>query len=136
MIGKPNLDIRHPIMSASRHVLLTPMQDGLRVSGTAEFAGLDTRPDYRRAKSLMQNARYYMPDLGGEEITEWMGQRPMLPDSLPVLGPLPDQQNVLCAFGHGHYGLTQGPTTGRIISQLVFGEDPGIDLAPFSIGRF
>ncbi len=136
MIGKPNLDIRHPIMSASRHVLLTPMQDGLRVSGTAEFAGLDTRPDYRRAKSLMQNARYYMPDLGGEETTEWMGQRPMLPDSLPVLGPLPDQQNVLCAFGHGHYGLTQGPTTGRIISQLVFGEDPGIDLAPFSISRF
>ncbi len=136
MIGKPNLEIRHPIMSASRHVLLTPMRDGLRVSGTAEFAGLDTRPDYRRAKSLMQNARYYAPDLGGEEITEWMGQRPMLPDSLPVLGPLPDQNNVLCAFGHGHYGLTQGPTTGRIISELVFGEDPGIDLAPFSISRF
>ncbi len=136
MIGKPNLEIRHPIMSASRHVLLTPMRGGLRVSGTAEFAGLDTRPDYRRAKSLMQNARYYAPDLGGEEITEWMGQRPMLPDSLPVLGPLPDQKNVLCAFGHGHYGLTQGPTTGRIISKLVFGEDPGIDLAPFSISRF
>ena len=136
MIGNPNLEIQHPIMSASRHVLLTPMRDGLRVSGTAEFAGLDTRPDYRRAKSLMQNARYYAPDLGGEEITEWMGQRPMLPDSLPVLGPLPDQKNVLCAFGHGHYGLTQGPTTGRIISKLVFGEDPGIDLAPFSISRF
>jgi len=136
MIGKPSLEIHHPIMSATRHVLLTPMRAGLRVSGTAEFAGLDTKPDYRRAKSLMQNARYYAPDLGGEEITEWMGQRPMLPDSLPVLGPLPGQQNVLCAFGHGHYGLTQGPTTGRIISKLVFGEDPGIDLSPFSISRF
>lgn len=136
MIGKPNLEIRHPIMSASRHVLLTPMQSGLRVTGIAEFAGLDTRPDYRRAESLMQNARYYVPALGGEEITQWMGQRPMLPDSLPVLGPLPGRQNVLCAFGHGHYGLTQGPTTGRIISQLVFGEDPGIDLTPFSISRF
>ncbi len=136
MIAKPSLEIHHPIMSATRHVLLTPMRAGLRVSGTAEFAGLDTKPDYRRAKSLMQNARYYAPDLGGEEITEWMGQRPMLPDSLPVLGPLPGQQNVLCAFGHGHYGLTQGPTTGRIISKLVFGEEPGIDLSPFSISRF
>ncbi len=84
----------------------------------------------------MQNARYYVPDLAGEEISEWMGQRPMLPDSLPVLGPLPGRHNVLCAFGHGHYGLTQGPTTGRIISELVFGEDPGIDLSPFSIKRF
>ncbi len=136
MIGQPNLAIHHPIMSASRHVLLTPMQAGLRVSGTAEFAGLDTPPDYRRAKALMQNARYYAPGLAGETITEWMGQRPMLPDSLPVLGPLAEQHNVLCAFGHGHYGLTQGPTTGRIISELVFGEDLGIDLSPFSISRF
>jgi D-amino-acid dehydrogenase len=65
-----------------------------------------------------------------------MGQRPMMADSLPVLGPLPGRQHVICAFGHGHYGLTQGPTTGKIIARLVFGEDPGIDLAPFSIGRF
>jgi D-amino-acid dehydrogenase len=136
MIRNTKLEIRHPIMSASRHVLLTPMTAGLRVSGTAEFAGLDSPPDYRRAKSLLQNARYYAPDLGGEETSQWMGQRPMLPDSLPVIGPLPGRENVLCAFGHGHYGLTQGPTTGRIISELVFGEDPGMDLSPFSISRF
>ncbi len=136
MIRNTKLEIRHPIMSASRHVLLTPMAEGLRVSGTAEFAGLDTPPDYRRVNSLLRNARYYAPDLGGEETSQWMGQRPMLPDSLPVIGPLPGRKNVLCAFGHGHYGLTQGPTSGRIISQLVFGEDPGIDLSPFSISRF
>lgn len=136
MIRKTNLELRHPIMSASRHVLLTPMHAGVRVSGTAEFAGLDTKPDYRRVKSLIKHARYYVPDLGGEEATQWMGQRPMLPDSLPVIGRLPGQENVLCAFGHGHYGLTQGPTTGRIISELVFGQDPGIDLRPFSINRF
>jgi D-amino-acid dehydrogenase len=136
MIGKPSLKIHYPIMSASRHVLLTPMRDGLRVSGTAEFAGLDTEPDFRRAKALLHHARHYVPDLEAEEITEWMGQRPMMPDSLPVLGPLPGQGNVLCAFGHGHYGLTQGPTTGRVITSLVFGEEPGVDLAPFSISRF
>ena len=136
MIRKTNLEIHHPIMSASRHVLLTPMRDGLRVTGTAEFAGLDTRPDYRRVKSLVQNARFYAPELGGEETSQWMGQRPMLPDSLPVIGAVPGRENVLCAFGHGHYGMTQGPTTGRIISNLVFGNDPGVDLSPFSINRF
>jgi D-amino-acid dehydrogenase len=136
LIEKPSLEINYPIMSASRHVLLTPMRDGLRVSGTAEFAGLDTPPDYRRAKALLHHARHYVPGLEGEGITEWMGQRPMMPDSLPVIGPLPRQPNILCAFGHGHYGITQGPTTGKIIGKLVFSEDPGIDLSPFSISRF
>jgi D-amino-acid dehydrogenase len=65
-----------------------------------------------------------------------MGQRPMMPDSLPVLGPIPGRPQVLCAFGHGHYGLTQGPTTGRIIARLAFGEDPGMDLSPFRVTRF
>jgi D-amino-acid dehydrogenase len=136
MIARPSVDIHYPIMSASRHVLLTPMRDGLRVSGSAEFAGLDTPPDYARAKALLENARHYVPQLGGEGISEWMGQRPMMPDSIPVLGPLPRQPRVLCAFGHGHYGLTQGPTTGKIISQLVFGEPPSVDLSPFSVSRF
>ena len=62
--------------------------------------------------------------------------KPMTPDSLPVLGALPRHPKVLCAFGHGHYGLTQGPTTGRIISRLAFGEDPVIDLSPFAVTRF
>jgi D-amino-acid dehydrogenase len=65
-----------------------------------------------------------------------MGQRPMMPDSIPVLGKLPDRERVLCAFGHGHYGITQGPTSGRIIADLVFGQQPHVDIKPFSISRF
>lgn len=136
MFAQPAITVSRPVMSASRHVLLTPMRGGLRISGTAEFARLDTPPDYARARALVDSARHFAPDLGGSGVSEWMGQRPMMPDSIPVLGPVPTQPRVLCAFGHGHYGLTQGPTTGRIVSQLVFGEDPGIDLAPFSIRRF
>jgi D-amino-acid dehydrogenase len=136
MFARPAIEISRPVMSASRHVLLTPMRDGLRVSGTAEFAGLDAPPDYALAQALVESARHFAPDLGGSGVSEWMGQRPMMPDSLPVLGPLPRAPQVLCAFGHGHYGLTQGPTTGRIIASLAFGEDPGIDLAPFSASRF
>jgi D-amino-acid dehydrogenase len=136
MLAQPGIEISHPIMSASRHVLLTPMQDGLRISGTAEFAGLDTPPDFARARALVSNARQFVPGLDGTGVSEWMGQRPMMPDSLPVLGPLPGREHVVCAFGHGHYGLTQGPTTGKLISRLVLGEKPGIDLTPFSITRF
>lgn len=136
MYAQPTVELRHPVMSATRHVLLTPMAAGLRISGTAEFAALDTPPDYERARALVRNARRMVPALDGGGVSEWMGQRPMTPDSIPVLGPLPGCPQVLCAFGHGHYGLTQGPTTGRIISRLVFRQDPGIDLAPFSIARF
>lgn len=136
MFARPAIEVSRPVMSASRHVLLTPMNDGLRVSGTAEFARVDAPPDYARARALVASARHFAPGLGGSGISEWMGQRPMLPDSLPVLGPLPRHPQILCAFGHGHYGLTQGPTTGRIIASLVFGADPGIDLTPFAISRF
>ena len=136
MFARPAIRIQRPIMSASRHVLLTPMAGGLRVSGTAEFAGVDAPPDYARARSLVTTARHVVPELDGDGVTEWMGQRPMMADSLPVLGPLPGRAHVVCAFGHGHYGLTQGPTTGKLVARLLFGEDPGIDLAPFSITRF
>jgi D-amino-acid dehydrogenase len=136
MFARPDIEVSRPVMSASRHVLLTPMRAGLRVSGTAEFARLDAPPDYVRARALVASARHFAPGLGGSGTSEWMGQRPMLPDSLPVLGPLPGHPQILCAFGHGHYGLTQGPTTGRIVACLAFGEDPGIDLAPFAVDRF
>jgi D-amino-acid dehydrogenase len=136
MLAGPAIDISHPIMSASRHVLLTPMRDGLRISGTAEFAALDAPPDFARARALMTSARGFVPALDGDGVSEWMGQRPMMPDSLPVLGPLPGLERIVCAFGHGHYGLTQGPTTGKLVARLVMGESPGIDLAPFSITRF
>jgi D-amino-acid dehydrogenase len=136
MYARPTVELNHPVMSVSRHVVLTPMRHGLRVAGTAEFAAVDAPPDYARAAALVKSARHFLPELGGEGHSQWMGQRPMMPDSMPVLGALPDRPAVLCAFGHGHYGLTQGPTTGRIISDLVFGRDPGLDLSPFSITRF
>ena len=136
MLAQPNADVRHPLMCISEYVVLTPMRDGLRVAGTAEFAKTDATPDYRRARVLVQHAQRFLPGLAGARVTEWMGQRPMMPDSMPVLGPLPGQERVLCAFGHGHYGITQGPTTGRIMADLVFGQAAHVDLKPFSILRF
>jgi len=136
MLAQPNVSLSHPLMQTKEYIVMTPMRDGLRVAGTAEFARVDAPPDYRRAKVLLQHAQRFLPGLKGESVTEWMGQRPMLPDSIPVLGKLPAYDRVLCAFGHGHYGITQGPTSGRIISDLVFGQTPHVDIQPFSITRF
>ena len=136
MLAQPSVRPDHPIQSASRLFVMTPMADGLRLAGTAEFAALDAAPDYRRARVLVDHARHYFPGLEWQATTEWMGQRPMLPDSLPVIGRSPRHRNVIYAFGHGHWGLTQGPTTGRLVTDLVRGSDPGLDLAPYRVDRF
>jgi len=136
MLAKPAVKLDHPVMSASRSFVMTPMAAGLRLAGTAEFARLDAAPNYRRAMILQQHAQRYLPGLNCAPSSEWMGQRPMMADSVPVISASPRHANVHYAFGHGHYGLTQGPSTGRIIAALVRGEDPGIDLAPYRFDRF
>ena len=73
--------------------------------------------------------------LRAEERSAWLGFRPSLPDSLPVIGFSPRHGDVVFAFGHGHLGLTQGPVTGRIVADLLAGRDPGLDLAPYRPGR-
>jgi D-amino-acid dehydrogenase len=84
----------------------------------------------------MTLARRYLPDLDTRGARPWMGNRPTTPDSLPVIGRSARQPGVFYAFGHGHLGLTLGPTTGRLVADLVTGRMPSIDLAPFSITRF
>ncbi len=132
----PGVELGMPVISGSRSFVMTPLDPGLRLAGTAEFARLDAAPDYRRAKVLVERARSYLPDLRAEGATEWMGQRPMMADSVPVISASPRHANVYYAFGHGHYGLTQGATTGRIVADMVRGIDPGLDMAPYRIDRF
>ena len=136
MIGSPGIELDYTVMSMSRAFVMTPMQDGLRIAGTAEFARLDAEPDYDRAKVLLEHAQHYLPDLQCKDVDEWMGQRPMMADSVPIISPSPSRDNVFYAFGHGHYGLTQGPTTGKIITALISGKEPEVDIHDYRIGRF
>ncbi|MDP6897428.1 MAG: FAD-binding oxidoreductase, partial [Rhodospirillales bacterium] len=78
----------------------------------------------------------YLPDLNVGGGNEWMGHRPSTPDSLPVIGRASRHSNILYAFGHGHLGLTGSATTGRLVAALLRGEEAGLDLTPFRIGRF
>ena len=135
-ISNPGFELKHPVMSLSRHFVMTPLEDGLRVAGTAEFAALDAKPDYRRAKVLLTQAAHYLDGLNTEGVTEWMGQRPAMADSLPVISVSPGHPNVFYAFGHGHYGLTQGPTTAGIIADMVTGSEPALDISAFRFDRF
>ncbi len=136
MIGDAGIKLDYPVMSVSRAIVMTPMNDGLRISGTAEFAALDAEPNYDRAKILLRHAQHYLPGLRCNDVSEWLGQRPMMADSIPIISPSPSRTNVFYAFGHGHYGLTQGPTTGKIITAMVCGQEPAMDVSDYRFDRF
>jgi D-amino-acid dehydrogenase len=132
----PGVRLSREVIFAERQFVATPLDMGLRIGGAAEFAGLEAAPNWRRSEALMTLVRRYLPDLDTRGARLWMGNRPTIPDSLPVIGRSARQADVFYAFGHGHLGLTLGPTTGRLVADLVTGRIPSIDLAPFSITRF
>ncbi|HBB85941.1 MAG TPA: amino acid dehydrogenase, partial [Sulfitobacter sp.] len=104
--------------------------------GAVELGGLNLPPNFARADAMLKKAKRFLPELDTSGGTQWMGFRPSLPDSLPAIGALPSRPDVFCAFGHGHLGLTQSAGTAAIIADLMTGQDPGIDLTPFSPARF
>jgi len=112
------------------------MAMGLRLAGTVEFAGLKRPPNLARAAVLLDKGREMFPHLDTSRHSAWMGHRPCLPDSLPVIGPAPGWANAWLAFGHGHVGMCGGATTGREIAHLVAGRAPQVDLRPFRADRF
>jgi D-amino-acid dehydrogenase len=135
MLPPADPGLGRPVVNGEEHFVLCPMETGTRLTSQVEFAGLDAPPDYRRIRALLPRARRMLPGLVPEETSAWLGFRPSLPDSLPVIGPAPSHPDVFFAFGHGHLGLTQGPVTGRIVADLLAGRDPGLDLAPYRPGR-
>jgi D-amino-acid dehydrogenase len=116
----------------------TPMEMGLRLAGTDEFAGLDAPPNYARADALWKVFKRALPNLQppDDKTTRWMGRRPGTPDSLPVLGRSSRASNVYYNFGHSHLGLTWGPTTGRLVAEIITGKPTNMDLSPFRADRF
>jgi len=135
-ISDPGVTPRIPVSNVDAKFVCSPMNMGLRVAGTAEFAGYDAPPDWRRADILDTQVRTMFPGLSMEKVTRWMGRRPSLPDGLPVLGQSPNYSNAFFAFGNSHFGMSAGPVMGKIVAALVAGRKAGIDIAPFSPARF
>jgi D-amino-acid dehydrogenase len=128
--------LKRPIMSGEHSFVLVPMDNGLRLTGLVELADIDAPPDYRLIRRLIPAALKMLPGINGAEESVWMGCRPSLPDSLPVIGVSKRSKNVLYAFGHQHLGITLGPASGLIISDMIAGRDPGLDLEPYRPDRF
>ena len=135
-VQSTNLQLRHTVMALEHNLMINPMAMGLRLAGSVEFAGLKAAPNYARAEVLLAKGRELFPHLDTSQHTEWMGHRPCLPDSLPVIGPAPGSDNAWLAFGHGHVGMCGGASTGREIAHLVAGRHTQVDLRPFRADRF
>lgn len=135
-IRSPQIALPLPVSFAEDKFYATPMDSGIRVAGTVEFAGLHAPPDFERARQLARLAQRWLPDLHLDHSSEWMGHRPCLPDSLPVVGPVPANPRVLLAFGHGHNGMTGAPGTGRMIADMIAGRSTHIDATPYRPDRF
>ncbi len=125
-----------PIMHGDKAFIVTQMAMGLRVAGTVEIAGTDAPADYRRAELLLEHARAMFRDLPDAPTEHWMGCRPSLPDSLPVIDRMRTAPDVVLAFGHGHLGMTGAPATARMVRDLVLGRRVNADISAFGAGRF
>ncbi len=114
---------------------MTPLTEGLRAAGTVELGGLGAPPRKVRSDIIERRARTYVPALGRAGRT-WLGFRPSMPDSLPVIGASPRDARIFYAFGHGHVGLTLAGITGRVISDLVSRRPAPFDLSALRPDRF
>ena len=127
--------ISRPVGLADAGFYLSPVDGGLRAAGTVELAGLDAKPNPRRLDYIERTARRALPALHQRGDT-WLGFRPTLPDSLPVIGRSSKHPSVVYAFGHQHVGLTLGGITGKLVQQIIDREDPIVDPAPYRAQRF
>ncbi len=130
--------LNRPVGAYERGFHITPMSSGLRLAGTVEFSSADhdEAPNWGRADILKRHIGEIMPDLAETETGRWMGQRPTMPDFLPVLGNAPGLENLYLAFGHHHLGLTLAPVTAAIMGDLIVTGTPSIDIEPFNLRRF
>ncbi|MDE0233295.1 MAG: FAD-dependent oxidoreductase [bacterium] len=135
-IPDPGIELGGPLIYMDRHVGITPVPGRLLLAGTDELAGLRAPPNYARAEALIRAARELFPDMNTDGAEKWMSFRPSHPDSLPVIGRSPRQENVYLAYGHGHLGFTMGAITGEMIGQLADAEDTTVELEPFRPTRF
>ncbi|HDZ73870.1 MAG TPA: FAD-binding oxidoreductase [Aurantimonas coralicida] len=129
-------DLQRHLTFGGHGFVVTRLSSGIRVGGAVEFGGLHLPPNMRRADVMLAKAKAFLPALDTTGGKKWMGFRPSLPDSLPVIGRSPRVPSVLYAFGHGHLGLTQSAATGRLIADLVAHRPTVIDVAPFRPDRF
>lgn len=135
-VPEPGVAFRRFVMLAGYGFVMSPIARGLRIGGMVEFAGLTAPPNWARVDALVSRAKRVAPALSVDGGERWMGFRPSLPDSLPVISQSRRAAHVFYAFGHAHHGLTQAAATGELVADMISGKDPAVDLAPYAVDRF
>ena len=136
MMPAPEPGLRRPVHFFENVAMISPMEDGYRLTTGVELAGIDAAPDYRRIRVTVKKAEELVKGLRADEQSIWMGRRPSTPDTVPILGPARDAAGIYFATGGAHIGMTLGPVMGRINADLIAGRDPGIDLTPYNAERW
>jgi D-amino-acid dehydrogenase len=134
--ARGNAGLARPVLDAEAGYLITPMEQGIRVTTGAEFAARDAAPSPVQFDRIMPRLRELFPLGERADDKTWMGCRPCFPDSRPVIGRAPRLSGLWLAIGHAHWGLTLGPATGRLIAEMMTGEPPFCDPAPYHAERF
>ncbi len=131
-----NATLERPVVDVANGYLITPMEQGIRLTTGAEFAARDAAPSPVQFDRLMPKVRELFPL--GERADEktWIGSRPCFPDSRPVIGRAPGQDGLWLAIGHAHWGLTLGPSTGRLLADMITGATPFCDPKAYAAERF
>jgi len=135
-LWNPNLTLKSPVMVAGSKFVITPMKDRLRLAGIVEFGGLNAPPSAAAFNLLRKSIKSAIPTLTWTHESEWMGHRPAPSDSIPVIGEISDHPGVFLGFGHHHIGLTSGPKTGWLLSQMINGDMLQEDACMYSPNRF
>jgi D-amino-acid dehydrogenase len=131
-----NAGLTRPVVDAELGYCVAPMEQGLRLTTGAEFAARDAAPTPVQFDRLLPAARELYPLGEAVEAKPWMGSRPCFADSRPVIGPAPGHSGLWLAYGHAHWGLTLGPTAGRLLAEMMTGATPFCDPAPYRAERF
>ncbi len=134
--ARGNASLSRPVIDTEKGYALSSMEQGIRLTTGAEFAARDAAPTPVQFDRLMPYASELFPLGEPVEPEPWIGKRPCMPDSMPVIGSAPGQHGLWLAFGHGHWGLTLGAATGRLVADLVTGQTPFADPAPYRAERF
>jgi D-amino-acid dehydrogenase len=133
-MARPAVCPQIPCSFSERRVVATPWPSGYRLGGTMEFSGFATPPDSRRFATLTSAAAAYLKEpVGRPVVEEWTGLRPMTCDDLPLIGAVPGFRNLWIATGHGMLGIATAPATGKLVQEMICGEPPHIDPAPFRV---
>ncbi len=136
LAARGNAVLNHPVLDSDQGFLLAPMNRGIRLTTGVEFARRDAPPNPAQVELALPKARALFPLGEPVDAQPWKGARPCLPDMLPIIGAAPRHPGLWFDFGHQHHGLTLGPVSGRLLAEMMTGETPFADPAPFSVERF